>query len=70
MDTLWSGGHSEPRCGNVPLTRTPDDTPGTGLLPGMLQRRSILSIHEKRIACERRVDDDNEKESSQQTRTD
>ena len=27
------GGHSEPRCGNVPLTRTPGTTPETGMLP-------------------------------------
>ena len=35
------GGHSEPRCGNVPLTRTPGTTPetaGTGLLPEAARR--------------------------------
>jgi hypothetical protein len=27
------GEHSEPRCGNVPLTRTPNTTRGTRMLP-------------------------------------
>jgi hypothetical protein len=26
-DRKTFGGHSEPRCGNVPLTRTPNTTP-------------------------------------------